>query len=198
MRINKVKMYLTQYNGDRPYKVLVDFSKKVATVFDRTPPKDGNWNTAVYDRFITNIFFRNVYIGKSNGGEGLEESQELYGSDHTEEKEDQYIGNTILFEKNNGGFIFVGDEIKEFDLLPEDSVVKYHSPVGHSNVPYPSIQGKHNWYDMLEGHIIPLELFEKEEYTNYSNGHAFLFSLGNKPLQSLPKLKLNIYDAGEF
>lgn len=60
-------------------------------------------------------------------------------------------GNTVLFQVTAGRYVFIGDRIYEFSLVAGDSVVRYVSPVGNSDVPYPYVIGKTHTYLLLDG-----------------------------------------------
>lgn len=60
-------------------------------------------------------------------------------------------GNTVLLQVASGRYVFIGDCIYEFSLVAGDSVVRYVSPIGNSDVPYPYVIGKTHTYLLLDG-----------------------------------------------
>jgi len=66
---------------------------------------------------------------------------------------DEFDGNSILLNKENWNYVFIGNKIKEFEALSE--IIEYVSPVGNSDVPYPyAIDVNGNYYLMIESVIL--------------------------------------------
>jgi hypothetical protein len=61
-------------------------------------------------------------------------------------------GNSLLFKKGTK-YIFVGHEIYQFAPVKGDTIVKYYSDIGNSDVPYPYAIGKTHVYILLEDKV---------------------------------------------
>ena len=70
-------------------------------------------------------------------------------------------GNSILVNKNDKDYIFIGECVYVFQ--PEDKIVKYFSPVGNSNVPYPYAIGEKYIYFMIDYNFVLLNGFTQSE-----------------------------------
>jgi hypothetical protein len=60
---------------------------------------------------------------------------------------DTDIGNTILIEKKDKQYIFIGHIVKQFKTF--DNIIKFHSYVGNSDVPYPYAVGDRFLYSFI-------------------------------------------------
>lgn len=58
------------------------------------------------------------------------------------------LGNSILIKINKNEYIEIGESIFSFNT--DDEILKYYSPIGVSDVPYPIAYGENNIYFMLE------------------------------------------------
>lgn len=59
-------------------------------------------------------------------------------------------GNTVLIQKSKDTFIIVFMDIIEFKIEPGDNPLKFMSPIGNSDSPYPYLIGKDNIYFIYE------------------------------------------------
>lgn len=64
-------------------------------------------------------------------------------------------GNSVLIEITPGNYIHVGSEVFYFKTRNQEPILKYVSPVGNSDVPYPYAIGKNYTYFMLDKETIP-------------------------------------------
>lgn len=69
-------------------------------------------------------------------------------------------GNSLLLQSSEKRFIYVGDCIFSFEPVEDDIIVKYYSPVGNNDVPYPYAVGKKYVYFMWDKTYYPVELFD--------------------------------------
>ena len=78
-------------------------------------------------------------------------------------------GNSILLEVLPNEYVYIGNEIKSFTIKQDDVIIKYVSPIGNSDVPYPYAIGKNFTYLMLENKYIPNEFVDlkNDVYAQY-------------------------------
>jgi hypothetical protein len=78
-------------------------------------------------------------------------------------------GNSIVAERADGTFVFVGWKIQSFKLQKGDEPVSYKSPIGNNDVPYPYLVGKTHTYLMIEEKVIPNEVLNlrQDPYAQY-------------------------------
>lgn len=171
-----IKTYYIHDNGGRPFKVIVDNNKKIATIFINTDYK------GIYDHFI-DLSFKKIFIGNSPSIE-MTKFSAGYGK--------QFNGNSILLHINDNKYMYIGDTIYKFKT--KNKIVKYVSPVGNNDVPYPyAIDDKQNYYLMIEHVIITNSYNELSDYEepyeyyynmNHIDKQAFnninVFFIGNK------------------
>ncbi len=134
--IKTTMIYATHDNGGRPFRVDINPRTKLAHV-SRNPHGS---NLESFD-----IPYMKVWVGESPKN-GMTSFSGGYGP--------EFKGNSILFQikssKNNYfRYVFVGERIFEFQT--KDEVVKFSSPVGNSDVPYPfAVDKLGNRYLMIE------------------------------------------------
>lgn len=150
------QIYYTHYNGDRPFKVVINGkSLKVYIETKFNPDETHEYsNTPIYK--IDN--FRKIFIG--------DDRQDAFTKDVCEISE--ALGNTILVNIDNKTYAYIGNEIYSFE--PEYEITKYNSDIGLNDVPYPYAEDSKNIYIMLDNNY-----FEKYLFTVYS------FYYGHKP-----------------
>jgi hypothetical protein len=95
-------------------------------------------------------------------------------------------GNTILLEVLPNEYVYIGNEIKAFQTKQDDMIIKYISPIGNSDVPYPYAIGKKFTYLILENKYIPNELVDltRDVYSQY---YGFDKKLSNKKINNESK-----------
>ena len=69
-------------------------------------------------------------------------------------------GNSLLLQISNKRYVYVGDCVFSFEPVDGDVIVKYYSPVGNNDVPYPYAVGKKYVYLMWDKSYYPVELFD--------------------------------------
>jgi hypothetical protein len=177
----KIKRYEIHDNGSRPFFVdvmgkIVTISKNMDTfkkvdgkfVDIKNPPK--NLYTLTTDK---------VFIGKKspNGGyDGLKPSEAE--------------GNTILVQIGEK-YTYIGHEIYEFLPVKGDTIVKYYSNIGNSDVPYPYAIGKTHVYIILDGVAIEKSYFDMSDdiYEQFYYDHRVRMCLVGNPKSDLCKDK---------
>ena len=73
-------------------------------------------------------------------------------------KEPFALGNSILIKLSKHKYISIGWKVEEFKT--EDEIVKYVSPIGNSDVPYPYAIGTKYTYLMIENIYIENEFLK--------------------------------------
>lgn len=120
-------------NGNLPF-VVYDFGDHVDIY-----QQQYDYNTKKY--VIVKKLFGNLKYTKLFAGDNdLENPNSL--------KKGVAKGNSVLLHVGpSNKYVYVGDGIREFTTV--DEIVKYYSPVGNSDVPYPYAVGVSNTYFML-------------------------------------------------
>jgi hypothetical protein len=150
--------YNTHNNYGRPFKVIIN-SNNLISVFNNN-----------FDNTADHIFTKTVnkvFIGKSpvtkmtkfSGGAGKD-----------------FEGNSFLFELNNNTYQHVGRNIFTFDSY--NKIVKYVSPIGNNDVPYPyAIDSDGNIYLLIEDVVlINTDLFKKLYTDKYDDPYDYYYS----------------------
>jgi len=145
-----VKSYEIHDNGGRPFRVEIQGNN--VSVW-----KNMNEYELVKGKFVTiekpekhcfDFEADVLFIGKKSPDGGY---------DGLKPKEAE--GNSILLQTGSK-YVYIGSEIYEFAPVKGDTIIKYYSNVGHSDVPYPYAIGKTHVYILLEKVAIPLDFFE--------------------------------------
>lgn len=139
------KVYTTHDNGSRPFVVYV--SKQHATVYrQHSDIDDSEWskfdrkNRWAYTQQVVQFPIHKCHVGKSpitptsRGSNG-------YGK--------PFDGNTLLLDRGNGTYAYVGECVYTFSLMPGDTFHSYFSVVGNNDVPYPILRGHTHVYFLL-------------------------------------------------
>jgi hypothetical protein len=110
------------------------------------------WATFDYQRALVGMDMSEMTQQAQKGGGGL-----FFGLGSNNEKANKkqhqwwHGGNTVLLHLKNGKYVFVGDEVIEFQVDgEEDDIVAYVSRMGNSAVPYPYAIGRRRTYLLLE------------------------------------------------
>lgn len=117
------KKYLIHDNGGRPFKVTI--RAKTVKVYedeniDGDAPKYGKVP-------VLTLKAQKVFIGRDKG---------------------KYVGNSILLQETDTKYTYIGSEVYSFKS-PEP-ILRYSSPVGNSDVPYPFAETESRYLLMLE------------------------------------------------
>ena len=132
-KVKGAKTYMIHDNYSVPF--IVDVTASKATVFKTTFEDNKEFKKAGVHKEIA---YKQIWIGDN-----------MLGGKYYPKK-GVYKGNSILIQAASGKYVYVGHKMMEFSLQPGDMVVKYNSPVGNNDVPYPSIVGKDFIYFMWE------------------------------------------------
>lgn len=134
----EIESYTIHDNGGRPFLVRI-FADKIE-IYENTNEEKYDEYYPVWKYFKTRFNFEKIFIGKSprnkmtafSGGHGT-----------------PFDGNSVLVKLHNNTYLFIGLEIYEFSI-GNDEIIKYISPVGNNDVPYPYAIGKNKTYLLIE------------------------------------------------
>ena len=136
-KMTKGKKYLIHDNGGRPF--LVNINGKDVSIFKLPEGVEEDEDTSKNDYTELVKEYKNVkkvFIGKSVKPKDDTAYYAAYGK--------EFDGNTILIEIKDKRYCLVAERIVEFST--KDSIEKFESPVGNSDVPYPLAYGSQNVY----------------------------------------------------
>ena len=163
---SKGKTYEIHDNGGRPFFVTV----KGNTV---TVEKNMDIYDTVDGRFVTipkprkQLFEKtvdNLFIGKKSPKGGY---------DGLPPKDAE--GNSLLL-KEGAKYIYIGSEIYEFTPVKGDTIEKFYSDIGPSDVPYPYAIGKTHIYILLDKVAVEKSFFNMKNdiYEQYYSATTYL------------------------
>ena len=132
----KGRMYEIHDNGGRPFKVYVNKANKTIHVYKH------NWEDNS-DTLINEWKYKEIWIGSDPHAFGLDAD------------DPRFKGNSILVQLTASKYMFIGWNIYTFELMEGDEPLKYYSPVGSNDVPYPYLIGKTHTYFMIEYTAVP-------------------------------------------
>lgn len=139
---NKTETYFTHDNGGRPFKV--ELHDKTVKIYKHviTDTNDNHENPEY--KLVLTYKVKDYFVGLSPKNE-----MTLFSGGHGS----KFTGNSILLHIDNNDYIFVGERIFSFKSMSE--IIKYVSPVGNSDVPYPyAIDRDGHVYLMIENVIL--------------------------------------------
>ena len=183
------KKYFIHHNYERPY--LVYLGKKDAYIYEKPNDKEIDWsayskksdddNKWMYVKLVKHIKFIKSFVGKSPIN-----NMTKYSGGHGK----KFDGNTILLQKNKNTYVLIYIGIEEFKVF-NDEIVKFVSPVGNNDVPYPYAIGKNNMYflgEPYEGYL-PKKYFTNLKEEDYfwdetRDYFPFFIPLGKKKSKS--------------
>jgi hypothetical protein len=160
------KSYFIHDNGGRPFRVEIQGNE--VTVFqnmDTYEMVNGKFTTlSKPEKQIKQFITEKVFIGKKSptgGYDGL--------------KPKDAEGNSILLQTASK-YVYIGSEIYEWTPVKGDTIEKYYSDIGNSDVPYPYTVGKTHIYIMLDKVAIEKSFFNSKEdiYQQYYAGTTYL------------------------
>jgi hypothetical protein len=143
-----MRTYHIHDNGGRPFIVHID--KDELTVYADTSSSNLDKYVPVYDKLVYKTKFSKVFIG-----------DDPYG--HSPFWKPSFKGNSILAQIALHKYVWIGLEICEFEPAPGDTILKFHSPVGNSDVPYPYAVGQNHTYLMIEGKYLDNKYVQKTD-----------------------------------
>lgn len=143
------KKYYIHDNGSRPFMVVID--KTRVYVYKKTDIEKDNYEK------ILDIKVKEIFIGKDSINKN-------------------FNGNSILLQLTNTKFMCITESIFEFELEKGDEIVKYFSEVGNSDVPYPVLLGKNNFYSMIDKTYGSRDDFPSDyKISDYEKAHGYYY-----------------------
>jgi hypothetical protein len=148
------KTYYTLDNGGYPFKVdiysqntkyKVEIYKRGSNEFNNVNSSEPEYKNKSYTEYaISPMKVKKIFIGKSPRTK-MTIDNKSYGK--------EFNGNSILLQKTDKTYMFVGDKI--FSFRPLSEIVKFVSPIGDSQVPYPyAVDIKNNYYMLIADVVI--------------------------------------------
>ena len=159
-KARKVQEYDVHDNGGRPFRVVVAHDKRV-DVYAVDPGTDDveNFNPS-YSKLVASFSPDVIMLGSQKPK-----------------------GNTVLL-KTGDKYVYIGEAVKEF--TPRSPIVKYSSPVGNSDVPYPfAVDENGDAYLMIEDTVVQ-NYAGKDPYTHYYSEKSDTRKLRTKTLVKSP------------
>jgi hypothetical protein len=142
-KMEGVRSYLIHDNGGRPYRVEV--GSRHVQVYDNAS------STIVYETPVQEVWVGDNLLGLASyvsKGKGK--------------------GNTLLLQIAPHRYTYIGHVIYSFDT-GNDIILKYYSPIGNGDVPYPYAVGEKYVYFVLDKKRIAVEKLDltKDGYTQF-------------------------------
>jgi hypothetical protein len=147
-------------------------------------------DSIVYDKQVYQTSFTKLWVG----------NDPLHISAYWQS---DFVGNSLLAHIQDRKYVWIGWLVYEFTTAPGDYIVEFHSPVGHSDVPYPYAIGRLHTYLFLEGKYLSNKHLERsaDPYVTYYkptrlqdilNGSRFPFARvqANQQLDRIEKAKM--------
>ena len=149
------KTYEIHDNMNRPF-IVQDLGGKV-DVYQQKYNRDDN--EFEIEKKLFTIAYKKIFIGDNT----LE--QEGYAP------KGEYKGNSILLQLTKNKYMSIGWKIETFTVPDGDEILRYYSPIGNSDVPYPYAIGKKYTYLMIENVYLPNEVLEMHDVYAHYYGH---------------------------
>ena len=150
------EVFYTHNNGDRPFKV--EINKNKVKIYSN----DVNNNTT---KHLATVNAKKVFVGKSPKNE-----MTIFSGGHGK----KFLGNSILLELKPNTYQFIGNII--FSFATHEKIVKYVSPVGNNDVPYPyAIDASGNYYLMIENIVLKHTTNLNKLITKYDDPYSYYY-----------------------
>ena len=160
------KEYFVHDNGGRPFRVEIDGMKvSVYKNMDTFEEVNGKFkDISMPEKHLFDFTADEIFLGKKSpkgGYDGL--------------KPKEAEGNTLLI-RDGSNYIFIGHDIYEFKPIKGDTIEKYYSDIGNSDVPYPYAVGKNHIYIMLDKVAVEKSFFDLKSdiYHQYYEATTYL------------------------
>lgn len=160
------KMYTIHDNGGEPF-VVVDLGERVAIYKNKFDQQTEEYSV---DKKLMDVPYKKIFVGDNDMGyPGYAPKGEGKG-------------NSILLQLTKEKYMFIGWNISTFDIVKGDEIIKYYSPIGNSDVPYPFAVGRKYTYLMIENVYLPNEVLD---FSNDVYGHYY----GHLSKEGMPSIK---------
>lgn len=145
------KRYETHDNGGRPF-IVIDTGGQIQVWNQKW---DEEQQKRIPDKKVFETKYEKLFVGKNR--KALPENP-------TYSVNPEFVGNSLLAQVSKHKYVFIGHEIKEFEI--DEEIESYESPVGNSDVPYPYAVGPDFTYFILENKVVPNNAldFKKDLY----------------------------------
>jgi hypothetical protein len=161
-----MKSYEIHDNGGRPFRVDIQGNNVTVWMTKVTYEKvDGEFKDIVHPpKQILEFTPETIFVGKKSPGGGY---------DGLKPKEAE--GNSILLQVG-AKYVYIGSEIVQFSPMKGDTIEKYYSDIGNSDVPYPYAIGKTHVYIMLDKVAVSKDFFDMKKgiYQQYYEATTYL------------------------
>ncbi len=169
----KTKKYMTHDNGGRPFMIKV--SNQLVKIYKQNKKDElkdiKQEDNPSYSELIASYEPLKIFIGKSDD----EYNNGPY-----------YDGNSILLyinkNKNDGlyNYVFIGDTI--FSFTTKSPIIRYDSPVGNSDIPWPFAVDENDIYYLLtENVLIKMDKFARDQNNKlYIDPYAYFYDAVEK------------------
>jgi hypothetical protein len=140
------KKYNIRYNGDIPFVVFIQKEKQTSQKAHLYKQKwEKEQETFIQDKKLMESKPLRLFVGDND----MRQKNYL--------KKGPGKGNTILLETKKGKYVYIGGIVYDFTTPDGDTIQKYESPIGNSDVPYPYAVGEKYVYFMLDRKYIEKE-----------------------------------------
>lgn len=154
--------YITHWNGARPY--IVKVKKFMINVYESEEEDAVIVFNAPFKQLVPGRSVRNK-MTEYSGGHGID-----------------FIGNTILlvenFGENYNDYIFIGRKI--FRFTSPGFMVKFRSPVGNNDIPYPFAKDDNGDIYLFNEEVIITSLSQRK---HISNIYSYYYAHNTLPFQ---------------
>ena len=141
----------TSFNGDVPFQVT--FPDKTSARLYAYSDRDVDYDDEEWYKSVHWVRFRTVPVRRKWVAKGIV-------SDRGRIREDSHWrGSSVLLQTSKSRYVFVGGREAYAFTATNDSILKFHSLVGNSAVPYPVAVGKEFVYMMLDHVKVPKHHF---------------------------------------
>ena len=162
--LSEYSYYLTHKNGGRPFCVFIKDLDVIIYRMEEEKYHFENWeeHPCFYTKKVAHFSAREIFIGKSP-----KNKMTIYSGGYGKWAD----GNSILLWIKDDKYVFIGESIFSFKTLSK--VVKYVSPVGNSDVPYPyAIDENGRSYLLIENVMIDRKI-KGDPYSYYYRHNRF-------------------------
>ena len=161
------KIYYTHWNGGRPFKVVIANHVKAYFVIER-PPFDQYESKPTYECKAP----LSVFVGSHP------KDYYCHYQAYRNNPWVKHTGNSILVEEDQETYVYIGDMIQRFKT--KAPIVRYESPIGNSDVPYPyAVDSDGKYYLMVDRSILTKEKLSEasqELLDNYDDPYQIAYN----------------------